>query len=236
MKATSTVIGHRNIQHTVRYTELSFGTFETSAQRRRGPHFQRRRINDFGFTSPRVARRVRPAGCRWLDMSLLLARTIPSGSLENACRLTTRADSAETGSVNQMACAERVCPSERGSGSRICLLVLGVRSRTGARTSTAAAGRSTSSAIRYVRCQPFATHVASIDASVTGDAILREPALAMCWSVSSRARGRRLGRRFRSAVPARSYRVGRGTTRSKPWPRVAVACVRSGISGWVIGS
>ena len=53
----------------------------------------------------------------------------------------------------------------------------------------------------------------------------RGSALAMCWSVSSRARGRRLGRRFRSAVPARSYRVGRGTTRSKPWPRVRVSHV-----------
>ena len=34
--------------------------------------------------------------------------------------------------------------------------------------------------------------------------------------VSSRARGRRLGQRFRSAAPARSYGVCRGTTRSKP--------------------
>ena len=34
--------------------------------------------------------------------------------------------------------------------------------------------------------------------------------------VSSCARGRRLGQRIRSAAPARSYRVGRGTTRSNP--------------------
>ena len=34
--------------------------------------------------------------------------------------------------------------------------------------------------------------------------------------VSSCARGRRPGQRIRSAAPARSYRVGRGTTRSNP--------------------
>ena len=54
--------------------------------------------------------------------------------------------------------------------------------------------------------------------------------------VSSRARGRRVGRRFRSAAPARSYGVCSARADRNRWLRMAVACVRSGISGWVIGS
>ena len=70
-------------------------------------------------------------------------------------------------------------------------------------------------------------------------------ALTVCWSPPSRARGI-AGRRFRSAAPARSYGVcsaaparSYGDCWREPIENagrgVAVACVRSGISGWVIG-
>ncbi len=55
-------------------------------------------------------------------------------------------------------------------------------------------------------------------------------------AVSSRARGRRLGQRFRSGGAGAQLW---GTVRREPIEtadrRLAVACVRSGISGWVIG-
>ena len=54
--------------------------------------------------------------------------------------------------------------------------------------------------------------------------------------VSSRARGRPRGQRFRSGG-AGAELSGRAAARPdrNRWPRGSVACVRSGISGWVIG-
>ena len=60
-------------------------------------------------------------------------------------------------------------------------------------------------------------------------------ALAFCWSFSRAREGGALAsgfdrRRRRAAMGDCSARADR-----KRWPGVAVACVRSGISGWVIG-
>ena len=44
-------------------------------------------------------------------------------------------------------------------------------------------------------------------------------ALTVCWSPPSRARGRRLGRRFRSAAPARSYGVCSARADRNRWLR-----------------
>ena len=61
------------------------------------------------------------------------------------------------------------------------------------------------------------------------------PALPLLSPFLVRARAPPSASGFDPAAPARSYRAGFGTTRSKPLAEGAVACVRSGISGWVIG-
>ena len=53
--------------------------------------------------------------------------------------------------------------------------------------------------------------------------------------VSSCARGRRLGQRFRSGGAGAQLWGLFGASRSKPLAEGSVACVRSGISGWAIG-